>query len=123
MANVVNGWQINIDTMGVYGNYYMKRAVVSKLGLGSNAAEDAVYPILLADADGNAVNGDNDYIMHFEADGLPSVRSFWSATVYDDGRVHGWQRESTGTGSRVYDPVQFNGDGSLDLYVQHEKPW
>ena len=41
------------------------------------------YPILLADADGNAVSGDNDYIMHFGAGELPPVRSFWSATVYD----------------------------------------
>ena len=41
MANIVNGWQINIDSIGVYGNFYMKRAVVAMLGLGSNAAEDA----------------------------------------------------------------------------------
>ena len=55
MANIVNGWQMNIDSIGVYGNSYMKRAIIAMLGLGSNAAEDAVYPILLADADGNAV--------------------------------------------------------------------
>ena len=28
MANIVNGWQMNIETMGVYGNSYVKRAVV-----------------------------------------------------------------------------------------------
>ena len=121
MANVVNGWQINLDVMGVYGNFYMKRAVVSQLGLGSNSAEDAVYPILLADADGNVVNGDNDYVMHFDADGLPPVRSFWSATVYDE---NGFTVPNEVNRFRIagYDPVHFNDDGSLDLYVQHENP-
>ena len=121
MANVVNGWQINIDTIGVYGNFYMKRAIVTMLGLGSNWAEDAVYPILLADADGNAVNGDNDYIMHFDADELPPVRSFWSATVYDQ---NGFTVANEINRFRIagYDPLHFNDDGSLDLYVQHENP-
>jgi hypothetical protein len=49
LAKVINGWQMNIDTMGVYGNFYLKRAVVALVGLGANAAEDAVYPILMAD--------------------------------------------------------------------------
>ena len=83
IAHIVNGWQSNIDTIGVYGNFYMKRAVIAMLGLGSNEAADAVYPLLITDADGNAASGDNDYIMHFDADKLPPVRSFWSVTAYD----------------------------------------
>ena len=121
LANVVNGWQMNIDTMGVYGNFYMKRAVITKLGLGSNAAEDGAYPVLLADADGNAVSGDNDYVMHFDADGLPPVRSFWSVTVYDpDGFQVANELNRFALGDR--DPLHYNGDGSLDLYVQHQHP-
>jgi hypothetical protein len=121
LAKVVNGWQMNIDTMGVYGNFYVKRAVVSMVGLGANSAEDAVYPILLADADGNPLAGDNDYVLHFDKAGLPPVHAFWSVTMYD---AQGFQVANSinrfAIGDR--DPLTYNADGSLDLYLQHNSP-
>ncbi len=44
LARVTNGWSMNTDTMGVYGNYYLKRAIITQYGLGANVPEDAVYP-------------------------------------------------------------------------------
>src|SRR6516225_3937334 len=35
VARVANGSSMNTDTMGVYGNYYLKRAIVAQLGLGA----------------------------------------------------------------------------------------
>jgi hypothetical protein len=40
VARIANGWSMNTDTMGVYGNYYLKRAIVTQLGLGANLPED-----------------------------------------------------------------------------------
>jgi hypothetical protein len=121
LATVVNGWQMNIDTMGVYGNFYVKRAVVAMVGLGANSAEDAVYPILLTDADGKPLTGDNNYVLHFDRTGLPPVHAFWSVTMYDAG---GFQTANTlnrfAIGDR--DPLQYNADGSLDLYIQQTSP-
>jgi hypothetical protein len=38
--------------MGVYGNYYLKRAIVAQVGLGANLPEDAIYPLNLGDESG-----------------------------------------------------------------------
>jgi hypothetical protein len=73
LARVVNYWSMNTDTMGVYGNYYLKRAMVSQLGLGANLPEDAIYPINLGDAEGKPLNGSNRYTIHFEKGGTPPV--------------------------------------------------
>src|SRR5262249_51456279 len=83
MAHVANYWSMNTDTMGVYGNYYLKRAIIAEQGLGANLPEDAIYPINLGDEDGKALDGANKYIIRFAKDALPPVDAFWSVTLYD----------------------------------------
>ena len=73
LARVVNGWQMNTDTMGVYGNYYLKRAIVALVGLGANLPEDAVYPLNFSDADGKPLTGANKYALHFDKNEIPPV--------------------------------------------------
>ena len=121
LAHTVNGWQMNIDTMGVYGNFYVKRAIVAMIGLGANSAEDAIYPVLMADADGEPIDGDLAYVLHFDADELPPVRAFWSVTMYDsDGFQAANQLDRFAIGDR--DDLHYDDDGSLDIYVQHDSP-
>ena len=74
LARVANGWSMNTDTMGVYGNYYLKRAIVAQLGLGANLPEDAIYPLNLGDSDGKPLDGANDYTIHFDKDQIPPAR-------------------------------------------------
>ena len=69
----VNGWTIMKDNIGVYGNAYLQRALVALVGLGANPPEDAVYPLLIADADGDPIAGEHNYVLHFDADELPPV--------------------------------------------------
>ena len=52
---------MNTDTMGVYGNYYLKRAIVAQLGLGANLPEDAIYPLNLGDETGKPLDGASKY--------------------------------------------------------------
>jgi len=121
LARVTNGWLMNTDTMGVYGNYYLKRAIVAMVGLGANQVDDAIYPLNVSDADGKPVTAENNYVLHFSKDDLPPVGAFWSLTLYD---AEGFQVANPlnrfAIGDR--DSVKFNADGSLDLYIQNESP-
>lgn len=121
IARVTNGWGMNTDTMGVYGNYYLKRAIIAMAGLGANQVEDAIYPLNVADADGSPVSAESRYVLHFEKDELPPVGAFWSLTMYD---AEGFQVPNPihrfAIGDR--DPLTFNADGSLDLFIQNESP-
>jgi hypothetical protein len=121
LARVANGWSMNTDTMGVYGNYYLKRAIVSQLGLGANQPEDAIYPLNLGDENGHPLNGADDYVLHFDKANLPPVKAFWSVTLYDN---DGFQVANALDRFAVssWMPFTYNPDGSLDLYFQHESP-
>ena len=121
IADVRNGWQMNTETMGVYGNSYLKRAVIAMIGLGANQQQDAIYPLNIADADGKPMMGENKYVLHFDKDELPPVGAFWSVTMYD---TEGFQVhnaiERYAIGDR--DELKYNADGSLEIYIQHESP-
>jgi hypothetical protein len=121
LARVVNGWSMNTDTMGVYGNYYLKRAIVAQLGLGANLPEDAIYPLNLADESGKPLDGANKYTIHFDKVAVPPVNAFWSITLYDQ---QGFQVANSLNRFAVssWMSFQFNPDGSLDLYFQNESP-
>jgi hypothetical protein len=109
------------DTMGVYGNAYLRRAVVALVGLGANQPEDAIYPLLTADADGAPLTGEHDYLIHFDADTLPPAHAFWSVTMYDaEGYQVANELNRFAIGDR--DPLTYHADGSLDLYLQHGNP-
>jgi hypothetical protein len=121
LARVVNGWSMNTDTMGVYGNYYLKRAIVTRLGLGANLPEDAIYPLNLADETGKPLDGSNKYTIHFDKESTPPANAFWSITMYDpEGFAYpnGIDRQAVSS----WMPFKYNADGSLDLYFQNESP-
>jgi len=121
IAPTINGWRTNTGGIGNYGTDYLKRAIIAKTALGANAPEDAVYPMADVDNTGHTLNGAHRYIIHFPKDQLPPVEAFWSITVY---KLDGFPtRNSIGRyaiGDR--NPLRFNPDGSLDIYLQHNSP-
>ncbi|HEX8020786.1 DUF1254 domain-containing protein [Mucilaginibacter sp.] len=111
----------NGTKLGHYKTDYLTRAVVAYKGLGALTPEEATYIAYAEDADKAPLDGTNKYVIHFEPNKLPPAKAFWSLTMYDKDRYladNPIKRYAIGDRN----PLKFNADGSLDIYVQHENP-
>jgi hypothetical protein len=117
-----NGWVYPTD-IGTYGYDYLTRAAVAEGGLGANVPAEAIYAKAQADDNDKPLSGTGKYVMHFARGNLPPVDAFWSLTMYNattymlvanpEGRY--------AIGDRT-PGLQYNPDGSLDIYIQHDSP-
>ena len=116
----INGWTYTTKT-GLYGTDYLMRALVTAIGLGANRPEDAVYPTSEKDAEGNAYDGSNKYVVHFDKGQTPPVNGFWSITMYNSEFffvANPINRYSISPRQNL----KPNADGSTDIYIQKELP-
>lgn len=108
-------------TIGHYGTDYQKRAAIAYFGLGALGPEEAGYLSYVTDDSNQPLNGDNNYVIHFEPGKPPPSKAFWSITLYDKGGYlteNAIRRYAIGDRSNL----KYNADGSLDIYVQHDSP-
>jgi hypothetical protein len=90
------------------------------LGSG-NLPEDAVYPAAKNDGEGKALNGANEYVLHFAKAEKPPVNAFWSLTMYDAESYlvpNPINRYALGDRSGM----KAGDDGSLTIYIHKEVP-
>jgi len=117
---LANGWTIDRG-LGRYGTNYQQRASVALFGLGANLPEDALYPHTAADSGGRRLTGAHRYVLHFPPGQTPPARAFWSLTMYNEHQYFAANPLGRyALGDR--DPLAFNRDGSLDLWLQHNSP-
>lgn len=119
-GKTVNGWRSN-SPIGKYGTDYLQRAYIAFFGLGANLPEDAIYPNTSRDNNGAPLTGNNHYVIHFKKGELPPVKGFWSLTLYND-QFFFYKNPLNRYTLSQRDPLKYNEDGSLDLYVQHDTP-
>ena len=123
--SVENGiWSFYGHPIAEFGTEYAYRALIAFGGFGANPVSMAMYLKCNTDEDGNQLSGERSYVLHFEADALPPVEEdgFWSVTVYDS--------ETDALIGNAIDrycindrsELQYNEDGSLDIYLQAEEP-
>lgn len=64
-------------------NDFVACATGTQVGIGANSRDEAMYPILDKDADGEPLYGSKgQYTLHFKAE-LPPMEAFWSVTIYE----------------------------------------
>jgi hypothetical protein len=83
-----------------------------------------VYMTTKRDSDGNMLRADKTYMLHVPAD-VP-VKQFWSLTLYSEHTRRPYDNGGTeisdvSLDSRM-DQLQYNADGSVDLYVGAKSP-
>ncbi len=116
------GWTVPNEGIGNYGNDYLLRAIVAWYGLYALPLSETVYLSASTDLDGSGLDGGvANYVMHFNADELPEANYFWSITLYDP---QGFLMENNIDRYSIGDrsDLDYNDDGSLTLYIQHDNP-
>ena len=115
-----NGWAFTTKT-GIYGADYLRRGLVTAIGLGANRPQDALYPVSKTDTDGKKYSGAHKYVMHFSKGKLPPVQAFWSVTMYNP-QMFFVDNPLNRYAISPRQHLKTNPDGSTDLYIQHESP-
>lgn len=103
---------------------YAARAAIALVGLLGNDPEEAIYFYTYFDADGEALDGNKAYKIHFEPEDIPDIhpQGFWSITMYDGltFRYTNNPIDRFSIGSK--NNLTWNPDGSLDIWVQSTPP-
>ncbi len=122
---VSNGvWQCYGEPVAEFGTEYAYRALIALGGLGANPVNIAIYPKATTDNSGERLTGARCYVLHFEADELPPVatQGFWSLTAYNSADDMLIDNPIDRYCINDRSEVEYNADGSLDIYIQCSAP-
>ncbi|MGA7810634.1 DUF1214 domain-containing protein, partial [Bradyrhizobium sp.] len=106
-------------------NNFLARATGTVMGIGANSRDEALYPILDKDADGEPLDGSKSkYTLHFAKGQFPPVNAFWSLTMYDlpSQLLVNNPIDRYLINSPMLPQLKLDGDGGLTLYIQADAP-
>lgn len=124
-APLRNGWRVPDPATGLADPDYLARADVQITQIASFSPDEAMYFVARQDGSGNPLDGRSTYVLKFPAGQLPPVgeRGFWSLTMYRasdnllvNNPIDRYILRPTTPG------LTQGGDGSLSLYLGHERP-
>jgi hypothetical protein len=105
-------------------NNYLYRMAAAVIGIYGNSKQEAMYPLLTVDSQGQALSGSHRYTLRFAPGQLPPVDAFWSVTMYElpasllvDNPINRYLLNSPMLPDFKRDP-----DGGITFYLQNESP-
>jgi len=121
----IDGWSYPRSDLGDFGQSYAYRAAVALAGLAALPPVEAMYMRGQGEARG-LYDGARDWRLHFPADRLPPVESFWSLSLYEataDGQFFFTDNplDRYAIGDRT-PGLRYNPDGSLDIWIGARSP-
>ena len=123
----VNGWQLGSlpGDQAHYNGDWLMRAATAKAGIYGNNADEAVYPLGRADANGNTIDtSKHNYTITFAKGQMPPVNAFWSVTMYD-GKSQLMIKNPIDrylVNTAMASNMKKNADGSVTIYIQKDSP-
>jgi hypothetical protein len=105
------------------GDNYLYRWL-GTTGIYGNAKEEAIYPVLAVDSEGQKLDGANRYTLRFAPGELPPVNAFWSTTMYElpSSLLVANPIDRYLLNSTTMDQFVKDADGGITLYFQNESP-
>jgi hypothetical protein len=116
-----NGWIMSVLDMGTYGERYDMRSHLAAADFGMARPRDMLQANLRVDADGKFLDGENNYLLRFEARQMPPTDAFWSLTLYTAKQqlnANKMQRYALTDSNRFVTEA----DGSVVIYLQQKAP-
>jgi len=120
-GEITNGWRY-VLLGGRAGGDFALRAALAKYAIGTQLAEQVLYPNTQVDDQGAALDGKHKYILQFPKGQLPPASLFWNLSMYGNDMLfveNSFGRYTIGSTTSGLKPAE---DGSLTLLIQQEKP-
>jgi hypothetical protein len=117
------GWTTAVGVRDSFGDDFATRARVARNWIGTLGIDEAMYIMAEVDDSGAPLTGAHRYVLRFPPDGLPSVGSFWSITLYRRSDcllvANPIGRHSIGDRTHGLSP---DADGGLSISIQADDP-
>ncbi|MBS0634388.1 MAG: DUF1254 domain-containing protein [Verrucomicrobia bacterium] len=117
-----NRWEMILRKESDFGTDYMRRAFLARASLPASLSQNILTMSIDADRDGNRFHGTQKYLYHIPRCDLPPVGAFWSLSIYNDVDMLVANPANIYAIQSFSDTLHYNEDGSLDIWIQQEKP-